>query len=127
MADRDPLIAHRNRDALARYSESMRLTAEEQQGIALAAAMTLPPGARVSLFGSRVDDTKRGGDVDLLVEVPTQPSPDEEVRLSNRFVAQLYRRIGERRIDLLVCTRGRPDPRPVVAAARRDAIVLATT
>lgn len=105
----------------------MRLSPEERRGIARAASTVLPPGARVSLFGSRVDDAKRGGDVDLLVEVPDGQTPEELVRLQNRFAAHLYHQIGERRIDLLICTRDRPDPRQVVAAARRDGIVLATT
>ncbi len=105
----------------------MRLTPDEQRGIALAASMVLPPGARLSLFGSRIDDSKRGGDVDLLVEIPDPASPEQIVQLCNRLTAQLYRRIGERWIDLLVCAIDHPDPRPVVASARASAIVLATT
>ena len=49
----------------------------------------LPPGTRVLLFGSRVDDLRRGGDVDLLVETPTNRLPDEVVRLRGMFTAQL--------------------------------------
>jgi uncharacterized protein len=104
----------------------MRLTEAERRDIALAAASVLPPGTRVSLFGSRVDDARRGGDVDLLVEMPAPASPDELVRLRGRLTAQLYRRMGERRIDVLMCQRDQPDPRPVVAAARRDGIELAS-
>ena len=51
----------------------MRLTPREREAIAAAARQTLQPGTRVSLFGSRVDDSARGGDIDLLLEPSTAP------------------------------------------------------
>lgn len=103
----------------------MRLTDVERVDIASAAAVVLPAGSRVSLFGSRVDDARRGGDVDLLVELPGAPSPDDIVRMRSRLTAQLYRRWGERRIDLLMCLQDQPDARPVVDTARRDGVLIA--
>ena len=105
----------------------MRLTPDERTDIAAAAKAVLPPGTRVLLFGSRVDDLRRGGDVDLLVETPTDRSPDEAVRLRGLFTAQLYSRLGERRIDVLVCARDQVDGRAVIAAARRDGVELTRT
>lgn len=105
----------------------MRLTQEEQRGIAEAARSVLPAGSRVMLFGSRTDDTCRGGDVDLLVETVSALAADESVRLCRRLTAQLYRRLGERRIDMLMTVQGAPDDRSVVQAARRDGIELART
>ena len=49
----------------------MRLTDEEQQHIKTIVAANFGAEAEVWLFGSRVDDKKRGGDVDLYV-VPKQ-------------------------------------------------------
>lgn len=46
----------------------MRLTHEQIAIIRRTAQEIFGPEARVWLFGSRVDDSKRGGDVDLLVE-----------------------------------------------------------
>ena len=79
----------------------------------------------MSLFGSRTDDSKRGGDVDLLVELSSALTVDEIVRSRTLLTAQLYRRMGERRIDILMCQLDRPDARPVVAEARRNGIELA--
>jgi len=57
----------------------VRLTPEERDAIAAAARQTLLPGTRVSLFGSRVDDSARGGDIDLLLE-PGEPMKGNGVR-----------------------------------------------
>lgn len=103
----------------------MRLTPKEQADIAASAKAVLPAGSRISLFGSRMDDTRRGGDVDLWIELAGQPTAAEVVRLRGRLTAALYRRWGERRIDMVMTLRGLPDARPIVAAARRHSIELA--
>jgi predicted nucleotidyltransferase len=46
----------------------MRLIQEQIQIIKAAVAREFEPDARICLFGSRVDDRRRGGDVDLYVE-----------------------------------------------------------
>ncbi len=48
----------------------MRLTPTQIDTINSTAQAVLGQGARVTLFGSRVDDQARGGDVDLMIEVP---------------------------------------------------------
>lgn len=53
----------------------MRLTTHERGAIADAARDTLARGRRICLFGSRVDDQARGGDIDLLVELPPMNTP----------------------------------------------------
>ena len=103
----------------------MRLTDSERRAIAQAARECLPPGTRVRLFGSRIDDARRGGDIDLLVEPPAVLSADEQVARRNRFVARLYRLLGEQRNDVLMVPASAPDARPVVQAARRDGLLLA--
>ena len=108
----------------------MRLHPAEQDAVREACLATLPSGSRVCLFGSRLDDTVRGGDIDLLVELP-RPLPAEEiVERRTRFAARLYRRLGEQRIDIVVAvtgddSSGHRDTRAVVAAARQHGIELA--
>ena len=46
----------------------MRLSAAQHQCILQAAHQNFGADAKVWLFGSRVDDARRGGDVDLYVE-----------------------------------------------------------
>lgn len=104
----------------------MRLTSKDIAAIAQAAHETFAPGSTIRLFGSRLNDAQRGGDIDLLVESPSPLMPQELVERRNHFIARLYRLLGERRIDVLIVPTGRPDDRPVVQAARRDGRLLTT-
>ncbi len=105
----------------------MRLTETEKRDIAQASRAVLPPGTRVSLFGSRTNDTKRGGDVDLLVEPPELVTAQQIVDMRTRLAARLYRLMGERRIDILVAPADVADNRLIVSEARRQAIELVQT
>lgn len=49
----------------------MRLSDDEIRAIEQAAKEAFPPGTGIYLFGSRLDDQARGGDIDLLVEPQT--------------------------------------------------------
>ena len=109
------------------YIAVMRLTQQEQVAIAKAAKGVLPAGSRVLMFGSRADDHRRGGDIDLLVEAPAPVSAQQSVALSTQLAARLYRLMGERRIDILVATADEPDDRLVVSEARRDGLEMVRT
>lgn len=74
-------------------------------------------GADVYLFGSRTDDARRGGDIDLYIEAPMSDS--EVVRARMAMLGHLYQRIGERKIDLVINT-GR-DQRPIFRVAKEQA------
>lgn len=103
----------------------MRLQAKEVDAIAQAAREAFIPGTAVFLFGSRVDDSKRGGDIDLLVEIPKVMPPAELVRRRTRFVSRIYQLLDEQRIDVVIATQDQQDSRAVVAAAKRDGIQVA--
>jgi hypothetical protein len=99
----------------------MRLSPHDRDAILRSTAEVAGPGARTLLFGSRTDDSARGGDIDLLVELP-QPSSDS-LGLSLRLSARIQRRIGLRRIDVLVADPATPVT-PLLARARRDGVAL---
>ena len=105
----------------------MRLTADERDAITRAAHEVLPDGVCVSLFGSRVDDARRGGDIDLLIEPSTALGPAEQVALRTRLAARLYRLLGERRIDIVLADPGRADESLIVHEARGQAVELVRT
>jgi len=76
--------------------------------------------AEVWLFGSRVDDQARGGDIDLYVETA------DDSRCLDRYLEsrqRLFALFGDRKIDLLVRSRQRP-PSPIERIARKTGVKL---
>lgn len=82
----------------------MRLSPKEQKAIRTAANFYLTGFAfRLLLFGSRTDDLKKGGDIDLLLVVPADKK-NEVIELKNQIRRKIYEVIPEQRIDLTVAT-----------------------
>ena len=98
----------------------MRLEAQEIAAIKAATKHVFGADAIVRLFGSRVDDARRGGDIDLHIETA---QPIDIWQVKDDFLERLFERIDEQRVDVIVTTRGTP-PRPIEAIAYRDGIVL---
>jgi len=57
---------------------------------------------KIYLFGSRVDDAKKGGDIDLYLELDKSFSVEELMRAKIKFKLKLYELIGEQKIDIVV-------------------------
>jgi predicted nucleotidyltransferase len=95
----------------------MRLTASEISAIREEIAR-LDPRAEIYLYGSRVDDTALGGDVDLLVVSDTLGFRDV-LRLRVRILA----RIGWQQLDLVVRRRDQVDE-PLAAMAQETGVRL---
>lgn len=55
------------------------------------------------LFGSRTDDSKKGGDIDLLV-VTSPGSKEILADLKNKVRNEIFQRIPEQKIDITVAT-----------------------
>ena len=95
----------------------MRLTSHQAEAIKQAAVRVLGLPARVWLFGSRVDDTARGGDIDLLVETD-EVLPSRAAAIC-RLYGALVMALGDRRIDVLVKD-GRTPAAPIERALCAD-------
>jgi predicted nucleotidyltransferase len=95
----------------------MRLTANEITAIREEIGR-LDPKAEVYLYGSRVDDTARGGDVDLLVISDTLGFR-EVLRLRLRILD----RIGWQQLDLLVRRRDQANE-PLAVLAKETGVRL---
>ena len=78
-------------------------------------------GGEIYLFGSRVDNTKKGGDIDLYI-VP-QEKINQQALFQNKidFLTKLKVQIGDQKIDLVVAT----DPlRSIEKIAQKTGILL---
>ncbi len=60
--------------------------------------------AEVYLFGSRVNDRKKGGDIDIFILSGKKLNPLKLAIIKARF----YQRFGERKIDLINYTHNEP-------------------
>jgi len=92
----------------------MRLASEEQSVIRRAIAQA-DANAQVYLFGSRADDTAKGGDIDLLVL-----SKKINIMAKLDILAQLHQQLGDRKVDIAIYPdAARPFPRVVMQEAVR--------
>jgi len=94
----------------------MRLADWEVREIKEAAKLVFGENVRVLLFGSRVYDDKKGGDIDLYV-VTDEPSMEKE----GKFWIELQKRLGEQKIDIVLSE----DPnRPIERSALKEGVEL---
>jgi predicted nucleotidyltransferase len=80
------------------HNDTMRLTPNEQDIIKRAAWQHF--NAPVRLFGSRLDDQKKGGDIDLYIESAHIGADAFERELA--MTATLWAALGERKIDIVL-------------------------
>lgn len=78
----------------------MRLAPHHVSTIRQLATQLAGEHARVWLFGSRVRDEARGGDVDLLLELDADVA--EPAQLAASLAARVSRSMDGRRVDVLV-------------------------
>lgn len=96
----------------------MRLNEEERRAIREASLRHF--GVSPLLFGSRLDDSQRGGDIDLLIR--TDLAPEEAARRRLDLLVDLWLILGERKIDIVLDdgTSGMP----LLDQARREAVAV---
>lgn len=101
----------------------MRLTQEQLETILETTASVFGTQSKVWLFGSRVDDHQRGGDIDLYIDTPIQDAA-ELVDAKLRVLARLHKRLGNRKIDVVVRRSGTNTDAPIDRIARQTGIRL---
>lgn len=100
----------------------MRLSSSQIEAIKQETEHCFGAQAEVWLFGSRVDDTAKGGDVDLYVRAASSDA-DKLAVARFAFLARLKRRIGDRKIDLVLQREG-GEVLPVYELARQRGVKL---
>ena len=96
----------------------MRITPQQISTIIQTTRSIAGENAQVWLFGSRLDDTRKGGDIDLLIESVPMAGTMERARIKNQLELHL-----QLPVDVLATCPGTKE-RPFVSIARAQAVRL---
>lgn len=99
----------------------MRLTEREIEVIKAVIKNVMPRSGRIILFGSRADDSARGGDIDLMIDLC-----GEKASISDKIKIQslIQQRLGDQKIDLVLSADPLKDNRLVVQEALEKGVSL---
>lgn len=95
----------------------MRLTEFEINAIKQSAQEIFGAKVEVFLFGSRVDDAKKGGDIDLYIKAEAGNDLIHKVK----FLVALEQKIGEQKIDVVLAV---DKNRPIEQQAINTGVLL---
>ena len=99
----------------------MRLSKQEIAFINQLGKLHFGDDAAIYLFGSRVDDSKKGGDIDLYIE--TSLSADKAFKAKIKFLTDLELQIGEQKIDVVIKNNDR-EPQLIHKVAKETGVRL---
>ncbi|MDP1774119.1 MAG: nucleotidyltransferase domain-containing protein [Methylobacter sp.] len=101
----------------------MRLSQPQVDVICASALKNFGQSARVWLFGSRIDEQSKGGDIDLYIE-PELQDPAELVDAKLHFLLELHKKLGEQKIDVVIRRAEFKDDLPIFRIARETGVQL---
>jgi predicted nucleotidyltransferase len=103
------------------YENPMRLTLQQIETIRQLTHRIAGDQARIRVFGSRLNDDARGGDLDLMLELPQ--AVEDPALLAARLAAQISRTMSGRKVDVLLSA---PNLRrlPIHDLAYREGVLL---
>ena len=93
----------------------MRLSSSERS-IIKSAILKLDPEAQIFLFGSRVDDQKKGGDIDILIFSSILKIADKA-----KILNDIFKELEEQKIDIVIAKNSSD---PFVQMIKKEAIEL---
>ncbi|HDQ15376.1 MAG TPA: nucleotidyltransferase domain-containing protein [Sediminispirochaeta sp.] len=103
----------------------MRLNEKEIEAVKNAVRTHFGDQVRIFLFGSRVNDAKAGGDIDILIEHGETLKGSRLIRAKLKAMTDIQFALGERKIDIITTTPGETAQPPlIVQQARKEAIEL---
>ncbi|MEO8118597.1 MAG: hypothetical protein ABI606_04650 [Rhodoferax sp.] len=101
----------------------MRLSPQQIHSIKKVAAEVFGNHAQVHLFGSRVDDQLRGGDIDLYVTDIALPM-EAQLDAKLMFLVKIKQQLGDQRIDLVFAPRPGETVLPIHRMAQQTGVSL---
>ncbi len=98
----------------------MRLSEYEKDVIIASAKDKFGEDTKVTLFGSRADNNRRGGDIDLLIRPGIQSTPEYLLKKKIEMQIEIERKLGEQKIDIILQQPG--DKRSIINTATETGI-----
>ncbi len=99
----------------------MRISQHDRDKLKQAVQEIVGDGASARVFGSRLDDDRRGGDLDLYVELDTEV--DNPAWIAARIVARAQTYLGDRHIDVVLRDPATPEL-PIHRVALQTGVIL---
>jgi predicted nucleotidyltransferase len=78
----------------------MRLTDATKEIIKTEIYNILGKDSHITLFGSRISDEEKGGDIDLFIQTPKHLK--NRIATECKLTARLYIKLGGRKVDVLI-------------------------
>lgn len=100
----------------------MRITIKEKDSISANAKQIFGFETKVVLFGSRVNDTSRGGDIDLLIIPPVYSARSEFFNKKIQFIVKVLNDIGDQKLDVII--KYPDDTRGIIQTALKEGVQL---
>ena len=97
----------------------MRLTADIQNKLIKYSQYYFGKKSHLYLFGSRVYDEKKGGDIDLFLEA----TKEIELHVQLAFLRDIYTNVTQRKVDLVIKTPEKKD-RNIYHTAKSEGLML---
>ncbi len=101
----------------------MRLTQSQIEVICAGVVKNFGLSARVWLFGSRVDEQSKGGDIDLYIE-PEIQDPAELIDAKLHFLLELHKKLGQQKIDVVLRRAEFKEDLPIFRIAKETGVQL---
>ena len=101
----------------------MRLSVFQIQAIRESALNHFGLNAQVWLFGSRVRDDAKGGDIDLYIEVQDQ-TPSDLIAGKLKFLLDLHKKLGDQKIDVVLHNANSLVNLPIYQIAKQTGVQL---
>ena len=100
----------------------MRIRQKETEVIKKLAEKHFGPDTRVYLFGSRVSETQKGGDIDLFIM--NQDTSRLTLMAKIEFLAELKSIIGDQKIDVVLDTEATKSKKSFYRSVKQHAIEI---
>jgi predicted nucleotidyltransferase len=104
-------------------AKSMRLSSSQVSIICEIAKKNFGTETHVWLFGSRVNDQAKGGDIDLYIE-PQHQNASDLVTAKLLFLRDLHKKLGEQKIDVVLRRNNTTTDLPIYRIAKETGILL---